>query len=86
MSDPTVCSADEMAMMKEGITTTTTTVAPDEEDGGTSFDDVRKIIQVFRYDFLCFPHMPTLCGTKVDTKRRLIQNSFHCFHFGLKRL
>merc|ERR1719336_2746458 len=35
-------------MMKEGITTTTTTVAPDEEDGGTSFDDVRKIIQVFR--------------------------------------
>ena len=48
MSDPTMCSEDEMAMMKEGITTTTTTVAPDEEDGGTSFDDVRKIIQVFR--------------------------------------
>ena len=78
MSDPTVCSADEMAMMKEGITTTTTTVAPDEEDGGTSFDDVRKIIQVFRYDFLCFRHMPTLCGTKFDTKRRLMLRQTSC--------
>ena len=49
LMEPEIAGTPE-TMGEDGFllsTTSTTTVAPDEE-GGTSFDDVRKIIQVFR--------------------------------------
>ena len=47
LMEPEIAGTPETMSGNLMATTTTTTVAPDEE-GGTSFDDVRKIIQVFR--------------------------------------